>query len=90
MVHCFLADERCRVDLTEGNRNGKNTAIDTFLHVEKVIPRISGKDEYLIYRRALEEKILPRKEFAGVDLKTVLHAREEGLILLRGKVAPEG
>jgi hypothetical protein len=90
MVHCFLADERCRVDLTEGNRNGKNTAIDAFLYTEKVIPHISGKDEYLIYRRALRETVLPREEFAGVDLKTVLHAREEGLVLLREKVEPEG
>ena len=86
MVHCFLAYGRFRVDLTEGNRNGKNTAIDAFLYTEEVIPHIAGKDEYLIYRRALKETILPREEFTGVELKTVLHAREEGLVLLREKI----
>ena len=86
MVHCFLAFDRYRVDLTEGNRNGKNSSIETFLHIETVVPNISGKDEYLLYRRALKDRILQREEFLGIDLKTILHAREEGIALLRGKI----
>lgn len=83
MLHCFLVYDRYRVDLTEGNNNGKKCAIDEFLHTEKVIPNIAGKDEYLLYRKALKERILPLEALKGADMKRVLRAREEGLILLK-------
>ena len=86
MLHCFLVYDRYRVDLTEGNNNGKNCAIDEFLHTEKVIPNFSGKDEYLLYRQALKERILPLDELQGVDMKRALHAREEGLQLLKTNI----
>ncbi len=86
MLHCFLVCDRHRTDLTEGNRNGKNCAIDDFLHTEKVIPNIAGKDEYRLYRKALKEKILTLDELKDVDLKRVLHAREEGLVLLKSNI----
>jgi hypothetical protein len=40
----------------------------------------------LIYRNALKEDILERKEFEEVELKTVLMAREQGLVLLKSKL----
>ena len=86
MVHCFLEYDRFKVDLTEGNNNGKNRSIDEFLYTEKVIPHISQKEEYLLYRKALEAHILTRNEMKGIDMKTVLHAREEGMALLKFKV----
>lgn len=86
MVHCFLAFDGFRVDLTEGNRNGKNGSIDVFLHAEQVIPNISARDEYRLYRKALTEQILKRADLAGVEIKAVLHAREEGLALLKANL----
>jgi len=86
MVHCFLSFRDYRVDLTEGNDNGKNRSIDRFLHTETVIPNISEKDEYLLYRNALKERILVREELKGVDVKHILQAREQGIKLLRSKV----
>ena len=86
MVHCFLAYQNYRVDLTEGNNNGKNQPIDEFLYTEAVIPNISAKDEYLLYRKALQEHILLREEMQGVDIKRILKAREEGIKLLKSKV----
>jgi len=86
MLHCFLVYEKFRVDLTEGNRNGKNRSIEDFLFVQKVDPNISAKDEYMIYRKALSEVILKRPEFKGTDLKSILQAREEGLKLLKAKI----
>ncbi len=83
MLHCFLVYDCYRVDLTEGNNNGKNCALDEFIHTETVHPHISGKDEYLLYRRALKERVLTRPEFEGIAMKVVLHAREEGLALLK-------
>jgi hypothetical protein len=86
MVHCFLVYQGRRVDLSQGNRNGKNGPIDVFLYTAQVAANISAKDEYLLYRRALKEKILPLPELKGADMKTVLKAREEGIALLRSKI----
>jgi hypothetical protein len=78
MVHCFLA--------CNGNRNGKNRAIDAFLHTEAVAPHISAKEEYLRYRTALENLLATRDELRGVKLKTVLKVREMGLALLKANI----
>jgi hypothetical protein len=86
MLHCFLVSGEHKVDLTEGNNNGKNRPIDDFLYTQKVIPNISEKEEYLLYRNALKDHILTKKELQGIDLKRVLHAREEGLVLLRASI----
>ncbi len=86
MLHCFLVYEKFRVDLTEGNRNGKNRSIEEFLYTERVDPNISGKDEYMLYRRALTDVILKRPELKGVDIRRILQAREEGLKLLKSNL----
>ncbi len=83
MVHCFLVYGEFRVDLSEGNNNGKNRSIEDFLYIQSVEPNISAKDEYVLYRKALKDHILARKEMVGVDITQILHAREEGLKLLR-------
>ena len=83
VVHCFLSDDTHRVDLTEGNQNGKNGPIDTFLFTARVRPDISEKEEYRLYRQALTTHVLTRKEMAGIDLKTILKAREAALALLK-------
>jgi hypothetical protein len=86
MVHCFLNHGTHRVDLTEGNANGKNQAINEFLYTERVVPNISAKDEYLKYRRALKDQVLKRSELQDADMKTILHAREKGLALLKANL----
>ena len=89
MIHCFLIYDSYRVDLTKGNNNGKNHSLEEFLFTEKVIPNISEKDEYLLYKKALKNNILARKEMEGVTMIDVLHARTEGIALLRSKVSPQ-
>ena len=86
MIHCFLEYGGHRVDLTEGNRNGKNGPLDELLYTAPVVAAISAKDEYLIYRKALSEVILKRPELKGVDIKLILRAREEGLKLLKANI----
>jgi len=86
MIHCFLIYDSYKVDLTERNNNGKNRSIEEFLFTEIVIPNFSEKDEYLLYRKALKNHILIRKEMEGITMNDVLHARSEGITLLRSKV----
>ena len=66
MIHCFLEYGNFRVDLTEGNHNGKNKPIEDFLYTVRVEAAIPAKDEYMIYRKALSEVILKRDELKGV------------------------
>ncbi len=86
MAHCFLVYKDFRFDLTEGNCNGKNTTIKSFIHEEEVDPFISRKEEYLLYKRVLKEKVLPSKEMEGTKERTLLKAREESIILLKENV----
>lgn len=86
MLHCFLEYGPYRIDLTEGNHNGKNSPIENFLHTVIVKPDITEKEEYALYRNALKNYILTRDEMDGVDVKTVLHARAEGIALLKSNL----
>jgi uncharacterized protein YjbI with pentapeptide repeats len=55
-------------------------------HRDRVEATISAKEEYMICRKALSEVILKRPELEGADLKRILHAREEGLKLLKANL----
>ena len=86
MIHCFLLYNSQYVDLTSGNNNGKNKEVTEFLYTEKVQSNISEKDEYMLYKNVLKNHILQRKEMAGITMVQLLHARSEGIALLRSKV----
>jgi hypothetical protein len=49
----------------------------------RVRPDISEKEEYRLYRQALTTHVLTREEMAGIDLKTILKAREAAIALLK-------
>ncbi|MEJ2248960.1 MAG: hypothetical protein P8Y70_07945 [Candidatus Lokiarchaeota archaeon] len=85
MVHCYLVykDGEYQIDLTEGNDNGKIKNPQDFIHSEKVEPFISRKDEYLLLKRVLKEKILPSEQMKDIKERTLLKAREEGIIFLK-------
>jgi len=86
MIHCFLVYGQYRVDLSEGNNNGKNRSIEEFLYTQRVEPNLSEKAEYLLYRKALKDSILNRKEMKGVEIAQILRAREQGLHLLKKNI----
>ncbi len=86
MIHCLLTYEDYRVDLTEGNQNGKNHPIVDLLSSHPVAAHISAKDEYRLYRQALEDLVRTKPELQGISIKRILKARQEGLVLLRSKV----
>ena len=58
-----------------------------FLYKTAVAANISAKNEYLLYRKALKENIMTCPELKGVNMKTVLKAREDGLVLLKANIA---
>ena len=89
MVHCFLVYDKHRFDLTEGNNNGKKKSLEEFIHIEKVEPFISRKNEYLILKGVLKEKILPSEEMMGIKERTLLKAREESIALLKKNTKAE-
>ncbi len=82
MVHCFLVYDKYKFDLTEGNNNGKKKHIDEYIYSEKVEPFISRKDEYLLFKKVLKEKVLPSKEMEGISEKILLKARAKSINLL--------
>lgn len=86
MAHCFLVNGSHRVDLTEGNDNGKKGPINAFLYDTSVEPNISAKKEYLLYRDALNQIILKRQELRDATIRQVLQARELGLKLLKRNI----
>ena len=86
MVHCFLVYDKYRFDLTEGNNNGKKKDLEEFIHIEKVEPFISRKNEYLILKRVLKEKILPSEEMKRIKERMLLKAREESIALIKKNI----
>jgi hypothetical protein len=82
MIHCFLVFDQFRFDLTEGNYNGKKKPINDYIHSERVDPFISGKDEYLLFKKILKDYILPSKEMEGIKERALLKARLESIRLL--------
>ncbi|MFX1236449.1 MAG: hypothetical protein ACFFAS_12080 [Promethearchaeota archaeon] len=86
LTHCFLVYKNYKFDLTEGNDNGKKTSIEEFIHAEEVMPFITQKNEYLLLKKVLKEKVLPSKEMKGIKEKTLLKARLEAIDLLKKNI----
>lgn len=62
--HCFLVWGPYRFDLTEGNCNGKNHPIDSYLWIEATVPLPSEEEEQRIFHRGLEV-FLSREGLSG-------------------------
>jgi hypothetical protein len=52
-IHCFLVYENCRVDLTEGNCNGKNKTIEDYDFVISVAPDLTHEQHQAYYLQYL-------------------------------------
>ena len=87
MIHCLLTHADDRIDLTEGNQNGKNHPIVDLLYSHPVAANISAKDEYRLYRQALADLTQAKPELQGISIKLILKARQDGLSLLRSKIS---
>jgi hypothetical protein len=54
-IHCFLAYENYRVDLTAGNCNGKNKIIEAYDFVVPVQPDLTRQQHQAYYREYLQQ-----------------------------------
>ena len=61
-THCFLRSGPYRVDLTEGNCNGKNHPIDSYLHIRDIPPFPTAEEEKAIYSDFLRGYLISRGE----------------------------
>jgi len=68
-IHCFLEFENYRVDLTEGNCNGKNQTIDEYDFIVRVQPDPSFQEKESCYREHLQRyfEFSPELEAVGED-----------------------
>jgi len=71
-IHCFLEYESYRVDLTEGNCNGKNKTIEDYDFVVRVKPDISHAEEEAYYREYLQQYGAIAPELGAIAESTLL------------------
>ncbi|MGK7910133.1 MAG: hypothetical protein AB4050_01420 [Synechococcus sp.] len=76
-IHCFLIYNNRRVDLTEGNCNGKNLTIEDYDFVVPVQPDIDEETETCYYFTYLERYRDIHPRFQQLDPQAVLQIREE-------------
>lgn len=71
-IHCFLQYKTFRVDLTEGNCNGKNKTIDDYDFVVKVSPDLTHAEEDQHYTDCLNQYFTIEPKLAEVGIAQIL------------------
>ncbi|MBD2464576.1 hypothetical protein H6G89_26570 [Oscillatoria sp. FACHB-1407] len=71
-IHCFLEYEHYRVDLTEGNCNGKNKTIEDYDFVVRVTPDITHDEERRYYLDYLQRYDAIAPELLEISETTLL------------------
>lgn len=71
-IHCFLAYGNYRVDLTEGNCNGKNKTIEDYDFVVQVAPDLTHNQHQAYYREYLQRYRAIAPPLATLSDETVM------------------
>ena len=71
-IHCFLVYDNCRVDLTEGNCNGKNKTIEDYDFVVQVEPDLSHEQHQAYYLKYLRQYAAMSPPLAALSEATVV------------------
>ncbi|MEO1591057.1 MAG: hypothetical protein AAFU71_07165 [Cyanobacteria bacterium J06632_22] len=75
-IHCFLVYEGSRVDLTEGNCNGKNKTIEDYDFVVQVEPDLTHEQHQACYRDYLRQYQNFSPALAALSEETVMELLE--------------
>lgn len=67
-THCFLEYGEFRVDLTEGNCNGKNKTSEAYDFVTRVSPDLTRAEEAQYYRSYLNQYFRNEPQLAVVGI----------------------
>jgi hypothetical protein len=81
-IHCFLEYKNYRVDLTEGNCNGKNKTIEDYDFIVRVKPDLTHQEHKAYYLEYLEKYFLiePKlKELEEIKVLEILAKCEQQL-----------
>lgn len=81
-IHCFLEYKNYRIDLTEGNCNGKNKTIEDYDFVVRVKPDLTHQEHETYYLEYLEKYFLiePKlKELGAIKILELLAECEQQL-----------
>jgi len=71
-IHCFLVYQNLRVDLTEGNCNGKNKTIEDYDFVVQVAPDLTEDQDQTYYRAYLRQYAALSPPLAALSEATVM------------------
>ena len=76
-IHCFLVYQNYRIDLTEGNCNGKNKTIEDYDYVVQVQPDLTRSQHHDYYRDYLQRYCSRYPQLALLDEAKVFELLEE-------------
>ncbi|MEL6136401.1 MAG: hypothetical protein AAFQ61_07355 [Cyanobacteria bacterium J06626_23] len=76
-MHCFLQHQDSWVDLTEGNCNGKNTTIENYDFIVRVLPDMSRTDAQQQYVEYLKKYFAWEPRLAELGVEAVLGLLEK-------------
>jgi hypothetical protein len=71
-IHCFLQYSSFRIDLTQGNCNGKNKTIEDYDFVVRVTPDLTRQEEEKYYISYLNRYFAIEPSLAAVCISTLL------------------
>jgi hypothetical protein len=75
-IHCFLESGSFRVDLTEGNCNGKNKTIEDYDFVVRVNPDLTHEEQKSYYISYVKQYFAIEPRLAEVGIPTILELLE--------------
>jgi hypothetical protein len=76
-IHCFLKYQSSRVDLTEGNCNGKNKTIEDYDFVVRVEPDLSKQEKEACYLTYLQKYYAIAPEVANISTDEILQLLQD-------------
>ena len=76
-IHCFLEYKNFRVDLTEGNCNGKNKTIEDYDFIVRVLPDLSYGEYESYYLKYLEKYYATAPQLEELGTNRVLQILAE-------------
>ena len=76
-IHCFLKYQNYRVDLTEGNCNGKNKTIEDYDFVVRVKPDLTHQKHEAYYLEYLKKYFLIEPKLKELSENKILELLEE-------------